>query len=71
MKAKTAIKKLETMYPKTCKMVNGRLQGGFDDTTCEGGEAINIAIKVRKTDPSDNKFCAYCGQALKFQTETC
>ncbi|WP_313184061.1 hypothetical protein [Lacrimispora sp.] len=97
MKAKIAIEKLKTMYPKNCKMVNGRMQGGFDDTTCEEGEAINAAIKALEkqipqmavSDGSDeqdwvrcpsckriigenddidisDKFCAYCGQALKF-----
>lgn len=29
-----AIKILKTLIPKTCKMVNGRLKGGFDNTEC-------------------------------------
>lgn len=27
-------------------MVNGRYEGGFDDTDCELGQAFNIAIKA-------------------------
>ena len=43
-----AIKILKTLIPKTCKMVNGRLKGGFDDTDCLEYKAIQIAINALK-----------------------
>lgn len=39
-----AIKILKTLIPKTCKMVDGRLKGGFDDTDCIEYNAIQTAI---------------------------
>ena len=44
MKNEEAIKILKTLIPKTCKMVDGRLKGGFDDTDSPEYEAIQIAI---------------------------
>ena len=41
-----AIEILKNNYPKTCKMVNGRLQGGFDDHECDVGIVIDLAIKA-------------------------
>lgn len=41
-----AIAIIKKNYPKCCKMVNGRYEGGFDDTDCELGQAFNIAIKA-------------------------
>lgn len=41
-----AIELLKNNYPKTCKMVDGRLQGGFDDHECDVGIAIDLAIKA-------------------------
>lgn len=41
-----AIAIIKKNYPKFCKMVNGRYEGGFDDTDCELGQAFNIAIKT-------------------------
>lgn len=41
-----AIEVLKKNYPKTCKMVGGRLQGGFDDLDCEFGQAITMAIEA-------------------------
>ncbi|MGI6080835.1 MAG: hypothetical protein ACOYBV_07670 [Candidatus Avilachnospira sp.] len=43
-----AIEVLKNNYPKTCKMVNGRYQGGFDDTECDFGQALTIAISALK-----------------------
>lgn len=40
------IELLKNNYPKTCKMVNGRLQGGFDDHECDVGIAIDLAINA-------------------------
>ena len=41
-----AIAIIKKNYPKCCKMVNGRYEGGFDDTDCELGQAFNIAIQA-------------------------
>ena len=41
-----AIKILKTLIPKTCKMVDGRLKGGFDDTDSSEYKAIQIAINA-------------------------
>lgn len=46
MDIQEAIIELEKMYPKTCKMVNGRLNGGFNDYESPGGIAIQMAIKA-------------------------
>ena len=43
-----AIELLKNNYPKTCKMVDGRLRGGFDDHECDVGIAIDLAIKALK-----------------------
>lgn len=42
---KRAIDTLKTMYPKKCKMVDGRLTGGYDDYESEKGQAITSAIR--------------------------
>ena len=46
MTVQEAIAIIKKNYPKCCKMVNGRYEGGFDDTDCELGQAFNIAIKA-------------------------
>lgn len=46
MKEQEAIKGLKELYPKTCKMVNGRYKGGFDDHDCMEGQAIDMAIEA-------------------------
>lgn len=46
MTEQEAIAIIKKNYPKCCKMVNGRYEGGFDDTDCELGRAFNIAIKA-------------------------
>ena len=42
------IEVLKNNYPKTCKMVTGRYQGGFDDTECDFGQALTSAISALK-----------------------
>lgn len=37
---------LKNNFPKTCKMVDGRYKGGFDDTECEFGQALLLAISA-------------------------
>lgn len=46
MTEQEAIAIIKKNYSKCCKMVNGRYEGGFDDTDCELGQAFNIAIKA-------------------------
>ena len=41
-----AIELLKNNYPKTRKMVDGRLQGGFDDHECDAGIVIDLAINA-------------------------
>ena len=48
MTEKEAAEVLKNNYPKTCKMVNGRYQGGFDNTECNFGQALTMAIKALK-----------------------
>jgi hypothetical protein len=40
------IELLKNNYPKTRKMVDGRLQGGFDDHECDVGIVIDLAINA-------------------------
>ena len=37
---------IEQIRPKKCKMVNGKLQGGFPDHDSDTGKAIDAAIKA-------------------------
>lgn len=41
-----AIKILRNNFPKTCKMVDGRYKGGFDDVKCEFGQALLLSISA-------------------------
>lgn len=41
-----AIEILRNNFPKTCRMVDGRYKGGFDDTECEFGKALLLSISV-------------------------
>ena len=44
MDYKEAIEILQTLYPFKCKMVDGRLKGGFRDYECDKGKSITFAI---------------------------
>ena len=46
MDYKEAIEILQTLYPFKCKMVDGRLKGGFRDYNCDTGKAITFAISA-------------------------
>lgn len=46
MNEQEAIAIITNMIPKKCKMVNGRLRGGYDDWDSEEGKAIRIAIDI-------------------------
>lgn len=43
---KEAIKIIKQNFPKCCRMVDGRYQGGFDDTESDFGQALTAAIEV-------------------------
>lgn len=70
MTEQEAIAIIKKNYPKCRKMVNGRYEGGFDDTDCELGQAFNIAIKAleecraameKQTDEQGNEVLQACG----------
>lgn len=48
MTPEEAIGILKNNYPKTCRMVNGRYQGGFDNIECDFGQALTVAIFTLK-----------------------
>ena len=48
MTNKDAIMHIEQIRPKKCKMVNGKLQGGFPDHDSDTGKAIDRAIEALK-----------------------
>lgn len=41
-----AIEVLKSFYTLTCKMVDGRLKGGFKDYECDAGKAISVAVSA-------------------------
>ncbi len=46
MTEQEAIKVIKNNFPKTCKMVDGRYKGGFDDTECDLGKALLLSISA-------------------------
>ncbi len=46
MTEQEAIKVIKNNFPKTCKMVDGRYKGGFDDTECDFGKALLLSISA-------------------------
>ena len=48
MDYKEAIEILQTLYPFKCKMVDGRLKGGFRDYGCDEGQAIAFAVSAMR-----------------------
>lgn len=46
MTEQEAIAIIINTIPKTCKMANGRLKGGYDDWDSQEGKAIKVAIDV-------------------------
>ena len=48
MTNKEIIAYIEQMRPKKCKMVDGKLQGGFPDHDSDTGKAIDMAIEALK-----------------------
>lgn len=41
-----AIETLKNNFPKTCKKVDGRRKGGFDDIECEFGKALLLSMSA-------------------------
>ena len=69
-----AIKEIKKLYPKKCKMVDGRLKGGFDDHESKGGVAIDMAIQALEkqipkkpiTHSNTNRAdCPCCGATVR------
>lgn len=48
MDYKEAIELLQTLYPLRCRMVDGRLKGGFRDYGCDEGQAIAFAVSAMR-----------------------
>ena len=77
MTNKEAIVHMEEIRPKKCKMVDGRLQGGFPDHDSDAGQAIDMAIDaIGKQVPKKPMFShnlsdtlsvfrCECGNAIK------
>ena len=62
MTLERTIKVLKDMIPKTCKMVNGRYVGGFEDTECPQFEAIQIAVEtIQKQIPKKVELYKHSG----------
>lgn len=41
-----AIRILKSNFPKTCKLVDGRYEGGFDNVECEFGKALLLSMSA-------------------------
>lgn len=54
MTREEAIEIIKHNYPKKAKMVNYRLQGGFDDHDCKLGQALDMAIKALEQEPCED-----------------
>lgn len=50
MEPDKAVKIIKDNFPKTCKMVDGRYQGGFDDHESEFGKALDTALESLERD---------------------
>lgn len=70
MKNEEAIEILKTLIPKTCKMVNGRLKGGFDNTDCIEFHAIQTAVNALEKQIPE-KPVAFKRTAYNFETGIC
>ena len=61
MTNKEAIIHIEQIRPKKCKMVNGKLQGGFPDHDSDIGKAIDMAIEALENEKQIPKIPDYEG----------
>ena len=77
MTIERAIKVLKDMVPKTCKMVNGRYVGGFEDTECPQFEAIQVVVEAiqkqipKKPSETDKARCIHCACVVKRDERFC
>ena len=74
MTNKEAIIHIEQIRPKKCKMVNGKLQGGFPDHDSDTGKAIDKAIEaLEKQIPKipDYEGDGYADGELVYDTWIC
>ena len=74
MTNKEAIIHIEQIRPKKCKMVNGKLQGGFPDHDSDTGKAIDKAIEaLEKQIPKipDYEGDGYADGKLIYDTWVC
>lgn len=65
MTEKEAVEEMKRIHPKTCKMVNGRLQGGFDDHESESGIAFDIAIKAIEDEAVSKKLLEAAAEEIE------
>lgn len=65
MNKKEAVEEMKRIHPKTCKMVNGRLQGGFDDHESESGIAFDIAIKAIENEAVSKKLLEAAAEEIE------
>lgn len=65
MTEKEAVEKMKRIHSKTCKMVNGRLQGGFDDHESESGIAFDIAIKALENEAVSKKLLEAAAEEIE------
>lgn len=65
MNEKEAVEVMKRIHPKTCKMVNGRLQGGFDDHESKNGIAFDIAIKALENEAVSKKLLEAAAEEIE------
>lgn len=65
MTEKEVVEEIKSRHPKTCKMVNGRLQGGFDDHESESGIAFDIAIKAIENEAVSKKLLEAAAEEIE------
>lgn len=59
MTNKEAIIHIEQIRPKKCRMVNGKLQGGFPDHDSDIGKAIDMAIEALEKQMHNCEECKH------------
>ena len=65
MNEKEAVEEMKRIHPKTCKMVNGRLQGGFDDHESESGIAFDMAIRALENEAVSKKLLEAAAEEIE------
>lgn len=65
MTEKEAVEEMKRIHPKTCKMVNGRLQGGFDDHESESGIAFDMAIRALENEAVSKKLLEAAAEEIE------